>query len=106
MAKETIGDLTTDEFNQLIDHFIAREDDRIEPSTFLKAVAELERKRAVKAVELTGRFVNGEIIFDTPASLPVEKNTLYVGETKVTLKLRADGDEQVKTQATTGTGVP
>jgi hypothetical protein len=32
MAKETIGDLTTDEFNQLIDHFIAREDDRIESS--------------------------------------------------------------------------
>ncbi len=92
MAKETIGDLTTDEFNQLIDNFIAREDDRIEPSTFLKAVAELERKRAVKEVELTGRMVNGDI--------------LYVGDTKVTLRLRAEGDEQAGAQTTTGAGVP
>ncbi len=91
MAKETIGDLTTDEFNQLVENFIDREDDRIEPTTFLKAMAALERKRGTKEVELTGRVVNGEIIFDTPTPLPVIKNTLYIGDTKVTLRLRVEG---------------
>lgn len=89
MAEETIQDLTTEDFNQLVEGFIAREDDRIEPSVFLKAVVELERKRAIKEVELTGQVVNGEVIFDTPAPLPVETNTLYVGDTKVTLRLRS-----------------
>lgn len=89
MSKETIEDLTTDEFNQLVDGFIAREDDRIEPSTFLMAVAELEQKRAVKEVELTGVVINDQIIFDKPAPLPVSANTIYVGDLKMTLKLRA-----------------
>ena len=93
MTQETIGDLTTDAFNQLVDHFIAREDDRIEPSTFLKAMAEIERQRAVKEVELTGRVVNGEVIFDAPAPLLVGTNTLYVGDTKVTLKLRVESND-------------
>jgi len=93
MAKETFEELSTSEFNQLVDEFITREDDRIEPSTFLKAVAELERRRAAREVELTGRVVNGEIIFDTPAPLPVETNTLYVGDTKVTLRLRLNSND-------------
>lgn len=45
--KETLAELTTDEFNQLINGFIAREDDRLAPSTFLQALAELEQRRAV-----------------------------------------------------------
>jgi hypothetical protein len=89
-----MDDLTTEEFNQLIDNFIAREDDRIEPSTFLKAMAELERRRAVREVELTGCLVNGEVIFDTPAPLPVGRNTIYFGDMKMTLKLRVHSEEQ------------
>jgi len=94
MAEEMIEELTTDEFNQLIDGFIAREDDRIEPSVFLNAMAELERGRAVREVELTGSVVNGEVIFDTPSPLPVENNTLYVGNLKLTFKLRLDDQPQ------------
>jgi predicted nucleotidyltransferase len=86
--EEMIEDLTTDEFNQLVDNFIAREDDRIEPSTFLMAMAELEQKRAVNEVELTGVVVNDQIIFDEPAALPVSANTIYVGDLKMILKLR------------------
>jgi hypothetical protein len=45
MSEESIQDLTTEDFNRLIDDFVAREDDRIEPSVFLTAMAELERAR-------------------------------------------------------------
>lgn len=93
MEKETIEELTTGEFNLLIDRFIAREDDRIEPSTFLKAMAELEAGRAIREVELSGSVVNGEIIFDTPAPLPVVGNTIYVGDLKMKFKLRIPGNE-------------
>jgi len=36
-----IGDMTTDEFNQLVDNFITREDDRIEPSALLKEIIQV-----------------------------------------------------------------
>ena len=89
MKTETIENLATDDFNRLVTDFIAREDDRIEPSTFLKAMAELERNRGIKELELTGRVVGGEIIFDTPAPIPVINNTIYIGDMKMTLRLRA-----------------
>jgi hypothetical protein len=47
MSEETTQHLTTEEFNQLVDDFVAREDDRIEPSVILTAMAELERAHAV-----------------------------------------------------------
>ena len=88
MTKETIADLSTEEFKELMDNFIQREDDRIEPSTFLKAMEELEQQRAEKKIELTGRWENGEIIFDEPAPVPVERNTIFIGEAQVILKIR------------------
>jgi hypothetical protein len=39
---------------------------------------------------LLGRLVNGEIIFDLPAPLPVGSNTQYVGDTKIKLNLRVE----------------
>lgn len=93
MQKETISDQTTAEFNQLVETFIDREDDRIEPSTFLKAIADLEHNQSVKSVELTGKVVNGTVMFDTPAPLPVVNNTFYIGDTKVTLKLQMDSSD-------------
>lgn len=93
VQKETISDLTTAEFNQVVETFVDREDDRIEPSAFLKAIAELEHNHPVKSVELTGQVVNGTVIFDTPAPLPVVNNTFYIGDTKVTLKLQMDNSD-------------
>ncbi len=88
MEKQTIEELTTEEFNQLVNRFMEREDDRIEPSTFLRAAAELEARRTSREVELTGRVINGEVVFDLPAPLPVATNTIYVGDLKMRLKLR------------------
>ena len=33
--------MTTDEFKQLVDNFITREDDRIEPAAILKEIMEM-----------------------------------------------------------------
>ena len=88
MTKETIAHLSTEEFKELVENFIQREDDRIEPSTFLKAMEELERQRGEKKIELTGRWENGEIIFDEPAPVPVGRNTIFIGEAQVILKIR------------------
>ena len=53
MGKETLAELTTDEFNQLLEGYLTRADDRIEPSAFLSALAELEQHE----IELSGSVV-------------------------------------------------
>ncbi|MBM3242312.1 hypothetical protein FJZ31_39090 [Candidatus Poribacteria bacterium] len=88
MSKETFEELSVEEFDDLIENFINRGDDRIELSTFLKAMAEIEKEKTFRVVELSGEFANGEVIFDTPSLLTVQNNEITVGDTKIVLKLR------------------
>jgi hypothetical protein len=89
MDDKTIATMNDAEFDALVEHFIERGEDRVTPRTFLQVMTDVAEQRSQHEVELSGRVVNGEIIFDLPAPLPVATNTLYVGETKITLKLRA-----------------
>lgn len=90
MDSKTIARMNEDEFNALIDDFIERGEDQVTSQTFLQVAADVAEQRSQREVELSGRIVNGEIIFDQPAALPVGANTLYVGDTKVKLNLRLE----------------
>ena len=93
-AKQTLADMSGDEFDQLLDQFIERGEDRLTLPTFLQIVSDIADQLKTREVELIGRLVNGEVVFDSPAPLPVETNTLYVGDTKVRLKLRVDREDE------------
>jgi hypothetical protein len=90
MENKTIATMNEDEFNALIENFIERGEDQITPQTFFEVMADIAEERSQREVELSGRVVNGEIIFDQPAALPVGANTLYVGDTKIKLNLRVE----------------
>jgi hypothetical protein len=80
------------EFDELLARFIERGEDKITLPTFLQIMSDVAAQRKPHEVGLSGRLVNGEVIFDSPAPLVVEKNTIYVGDTRVKLNLRVDGD--------------
>jgi hypothetical protein len=82
--------MTGEEFDQLVEQFIERGEDKMSLPTFLQVMSDIAAQRKQREVELSGRLVNGEVIFDSPAPLVVDKNTIYVGDTKVTLNLRVD----------------
>jgi uncharacterized protein with ParB-like and HNH nuclease domain len=88
MSKGTFEELSVEEFDDLIENFINRGDDRIELSTFLEAMAEIEKEKTLRIVELSGKFTNGEVIFDALSPLTVQNNEIIVGDTKIVLKLR------------------
>lgn len=90
MDDKTIATMNDDEFDALVGQFIERGEDQMAPQTFLQVMADVAEQRSQREVELSGRVVNGEIIFDIPAPLPVSNNTLYVGDTKITLRLRVE----------------
>lgn len=87
--------MRNEEFDALVEQFIVRGEDQVTLPTFLQVMGDIAEQRQQREVELTGRVVNGEIIFDTPAPLPVGKNTLSVGDTKVTLRLRMDDHDEL-----------
>ena len=88
MSDKTLTSMDEDEFDALVEEFIERGADQVTPRTFLQVMTDVAAKRSSREVELSGRVVNGEIIFDTPAPLPVSNSTLYVGDTRITLRLR------------------
>jgi hypothetical protein len=94
MAGKTISRMKSEEFDALVDQFIDRGEDQVTLPTFLQVMADINEQRKQREVELTGRVVNGEVIFDTPTPLLVGKSTIYVGDTKVVLKLRLDPERE------------
>ncbi len=73
-----------------MDRFIARGEDCVTQRTFRQVMTEVAEQRSQHYVELSGRVVNGEIIFDLPATLHASANTLYDSDTKIKLNLRVE----------------
>lgn len=90
MDDKTMATMNDAEFDALVNRFIERGEDQMTQQTFLQVVTDVAERRSQREVELSGRGVNGEIIFDLPAPLPVGANTLYVGDTKIILNLRVE----------------
>ena len=88
MIEKNWENMSEEEFGDLIEHFISRGQDKIELPTFLQVMADLADKKKQREVELSGQVVDGEVIFDSPTPIPVGKNEIYIGDTKIVLKLR------------------
>jgi Ca2+-transporting ATPase len=60
--------MSEEEFDDLIEHFINRGQDKIELPTFLQVMADLADKKKQREIELSGQVVDGEFIFDVPTA--------------------------------------
>jgi len=65
--------------------------DQVTPEAFVEAMGALEMYQRPRVVELSGIYSDGDVLFDTPMALPVQKNTITIGHTKIVLKLRLAG---------------
>jgi hypothetical protein len=92
MTDKTIANMSDEEFDALVEQFIERGEDKVTLPTFLQVMADIAEQRTQREVKLTGRVVNGDVTFDMPTPLPVAHNTIYVGDTKIVLELRASSD--------------
>jgi hypothetical protein len=64
MDDKTIATMNEAEFDALVEQFIKRGEDRVTPQTFLQVMTDVAEQRSQHEVELSGRVVNGEVIFD------------------------------------------
>jgi hypothetical protein len=88
METKTIDEMTEKEFDFLLDDIVEARFDKVTPKAFLEAMNALEMYQRPRVIELSGTYTDGDVLFDTPTALSVQKNTIIVGQTKIVLKLR------------------
>ena len=88
METKTIDEMTEEEVDSLLDDITEAKFDQVTPEAFLEAMDALEMYQRPRAIELSGTYADGNVLFGTPTALPVQKNTIIVGQTKIVLKLR------------------
>ena len=73
--------MTEEEFDSLLDDITEAKFDQVTPEAFVEAMGALEMYQHPRVVELSGTYADGDVLFDTSTALPVQKNTIIVGQT-------------------------
>ena len=94
MSEKLLTDMNNDEFQALMDDYIARSarrDDAIPAPTFLEVLFALFERRAANVVQLEGQIINGELVL-TPtgeaAPVQVQGNRILLGDLQVVVSLK------------------
>lgn len=70
-------------FDQAFAKFIRRDEEKITPQTFFQTLAEIERERAQKTIELEAQIVEGQLQFAPSPELTVRGNEIFLGDQRI-----------------------
>ncbi len=76
-------------FDQAFAQFIQQDDAQITPSTFFETLAEIERERAPRTVELQAAIVDGQLQFAPSPELSVHANEIRLGNQRIIVHVAA-----------------
>jgi hypothetical protein len=97
MSQQTLDDLTAEEFEQLLDDFIQRDDEEIPISTFFAALELIDREKRQQVIDVEGEIIAGELFLSlrkgATAPIEVRGNEILIDETrKIIIHLNANQD--------------
>lgn len=78
-------------FDQAFAKFIQQSDERITPSAFFNALAEIQRERAPRTIDLQAAIVNGQLHFAPSPEISVRANEIWLGNQRIVVHV-ASGD--------------
>lgn len=78
-------------FDQAFASFIQRGEEKITPQTFFQVLAEIERERAQKTIELQAQIVEGQLQFAPSPELSVRGNEIWLGQQRIVVHV-SSGD--------------
>jgi hypothetical protein len=70
-------------FDKAFAKFIQQNEEKITPPTFFATLAEIERARAPKTIELRAHLVAGQLQFAPSPELSVRGNEIVLGEQRI-----------------------
>jgi hypothetical protein len=77
-------DLSDEEFEQVLDNLSNPEYEQLTDAEFFGALKAMDEADEIK---LTAHLENGQLVFDEPASLPVEGNVIRIGVKRIVVEL-------------------
>ncbi|MBC8236163.1 hypothetical protein H8E77_41985 [bacterium] len=94
MQQQTLDDLTTEEFEKLLDNFIQRDDEEMPISTFFAALELIDREKRQQIIDVTGKLIEGKLFLSLPkeatTSIEVHNNEILIDENrKIIIHLNA-----------------
>ncbi len=83
MKEKLLEDMSSDEFEQVLDDFIMREQTEVSVSTFFQALALIDREKqeTARMIRLQTRIVDGKLVVSPPESeiaIAVEGNKIML----------------------------
>jgi hypothetical protein len=74
-------------FDKAFGQFIRRPEERMTPKTFFQVLAEIERERGRKTIELQARLIGGELEFQPSPDVTVHGNEIVVGNQRIVVRV-------------------
>jgi len=87
MPEKTFKDMQREEFLRLLDNIGKDEVTDLTDTTFFKALAEIDAAGPQEEFLLTGRVVDGQLVLNETAPLPVSGNEIRVGNSRIIINL-------------------
>lgn len=95
MSDILLEEMMPDDFEEMLERFITREEDEVEASTFFQAWAriEAERRASAEEIRLWGEIVGDRLVFaepeDQPTSLQLHGNEIVLEDgRRIVVKLK------------------
>lgn len=78
-------------FDKAFAKFIQQDPEKITPPTFFQTLAEIERARATKTIELHAKIVAGQLQFTPSPDVSVHGNEIVLGQQRIVVQM-SSGD--------------
>jgi hypothetical protein len=74
-------------FDKAFATFIRRGEEKINPKTFFQVLAEIERERVQKTIELHAKIVEGKLRFEASPEIYVHDNEIVLGSQRIVVRM-------------------
>lgn len=74
-------------FDKAFVEFIRRGEEKITPKAFFQILAEVERERVQKTVELRAKIVEGKLQFEPSPEISVHDNEIVLGDQRIVVNM-------------------
>lgn len=88
MTDKRLGDLSSEEFQGMVDDMLSEDFDKVTVTEFFGSLAAMDEAEP-EIIELTAHVERGELVLEQPAPLPVAGNEIRVDNRRIVIRLRA-----------------
>lgn len=74
-------------FDKAFAAYIRRGEEKITPKTFFAVMAEVERERTQKTIELQAKIVEGKLRFEASPEIFVHDNEIVLGNQRIVVRM-------------------